>query len=73
MTKSTVLTVECFNCKEPLIRITRSETDDFAFCPICGGVISYEEVVKNSPGLIGGSLTKEELNQLRVEAGLKPQ
>jgi uncharacterized Zn finger protein (UPF0148 family) len=70
---ATVLEVKCFNCQEPLVRLTRSESDDFVFCPICGGVMTYEEAVKNAPGLIGGSLTAEELNQLRVEAGLRPK
>jgi hypothetical protein len=35
--------------------------------------MTYEEVVKNAPGLMGGTLTIEELNQLRVEAGLRPK
>jgi hypothetical protein len=35
--------------------------------------MSYEEVLKNAPGLIGGSLTIEELNQLRMEAGIGPK
>ena len=70
---ATVLNVKCHSCQEPLVRLTRSETDDFVFCPICGGILSYEELIKNSAGLIGGILTMEELNQLRAEAGLDPK
>jgi ribosomal protein S27E len=70
---ATILNVKCYPCQEPLIHLTRSETDDFVFCPNCGGILSYEEVVKNSAGLVGGMLTIEELNRLRVEAGLDPK
>jgi hypothetical protein len=66
---ATVLDVRCFNCEEPLLRITRSEVDDFVFCAICGGVLSYEEVLTNAPGLVAGLLTADELCQLRIEAG----
>jgi uncharacterized Zn finger protein (UPF0148 family) len=70
---ATVLNVKCHSCQEPLVRLARSETEDFVFCPTCGGILSYEEVVRNSAGLIEGILTIEELNQLRVDAGLDPK
>jgi uncharacterized Zn finger protein (UPF0148 family) len=73
ISNATVLNVKCHSCQEPLIRLARSETDDFVYCPNCGGILSYEEVVKNSAGLTGGILTREESNQLRVEGGLDPK
>ena len=73
MATVSVLNVKCRECGNPLFRFAGPEGDDLAWCLECGSFLSYEEVLKNAPGLIGGSLTIEELNKLRVQAGLRPK
>jgi hypothetical protein len=68
----TVLNVECRDCGNPLFRFTDANAD-MAWCLNCGSFATYEEVLRNAPGLIGGSLTPDELNRLRAEAGLHPK
>ena len=71
-TKITPLTVECHKCQKPLFRFTTPKAD-VVWCLECGASLTYEEVLKNAPGLMGGFLTAEELNHLRMQAGLRPK
>ena len=63
-------TIECPNCRVSLFWIPESPPDRTIVCTECGAAGSYEKVMKNIGGLIGGVLTHEELIDIRKRLGI---
>lgn len=61
------LKITCADCKEPLIRVAQSETDDRVVCPSCFAIGEYDSVVKQGSGLVTGIYVDEETKKFIEE------
>lgn len=61
------LPLKCAECGSNLIRITETHGQDRVACVECGALNDAKEVIEHSAGLIRGSLTPEQILNLREQ------
>jgi hypothetical protein len=58
----------CAKCREPLLRITESDTNDRAYCPNCLASGDYKEIAKDpAAGLDNSVIIDKELRDFIQE------
>jgi hypothetical protein len=65
--------LRCSKDSEPLVLVSGPQGDVLAVCPICGSGWKYEQVAKQSAGLIAGLLSEEQLLDLKQQIRIARQ
>lgn len=59
--------LKCAECGSNLVRITETQGQDRVVCAECGAFNDAKEVIEHGAGLIRGSLTPEQVLNLREQ------